>query len=69
MSKPTGITIERLNNGFLIGVMGESTKLFSREVELGDTEVAKTKEEVLKIVGEKITKLKPRESTFLDYDD
>lgn len=64
MSKKTGLTIEKLSNGFLIGAIRDSDKLFSRNVELDDTKVAKTEQEVIEIIKEMLPTMEARERRF-----
>lgn len=66
-TKNTGITIEKLSNGYIIGVMGEKDKLFAREIELSDTMVAKNDKEVLEIISETLPKLNARGETELEW--
>lgn len=67
--RKTGLTVERISNGFIIGFMRESSSLFSRKVELYDTMVAKTEQEVIDIMTDKLKELKPREIPFEVEDE
>lgn len=60
MDIKTGITIEKLENGYLIGIMGTNKYLLSREVDLADTLVARTDQELIQIIQDKLKILKPR---------
>lgn len=55
--KYTGLMVEKLSNGYLIGIMGENRNLFGRTANIGDTQVAETEKKAMEIVSKLIKRL------------
>ena len=58
----TGIAIEKVDNGFVVRFVGDSTKLFSQNTEINQLRIAKTEKEVIELVKKMIPELDKKQT-------